>query len=194
MFKVGDRVRVETYKNNSNGRLVEETGTIAQQPNDNDVYIGVDVDRIGWGIYPTKALHKIEIGCPHADLIKEYAEDCLKYKEPWLLWEWYSLEDKLWEVAAIHPMWFPEMKYRKKPRTININGYEVPEPLRIAPSPDTTVYAVGITHTKFIMEHTYDNARYWHKQLLNKGLLHLTKEAAELHAKALLSFTIVNKE
>lgn len=73
-------------------------------------------------------------------------------------------------------------------KTININGFEVPEPLREAPEEGTRCFTCAIWH-----EDTF-NVMIWTGGLydvrcLKRGLLHLTKEAAILHAKALLSFT-----
>ena len=76
------------------------------------------------------------------------------------------------------------------PKTININGFEVPEPER-EPLPIGTMYwspyictvSTNLVVGNYWGSHTVDN------DLLNAGLVHLTKEAAELHAKALLSFT-----
>ena len=75
-------------------------------------------------------------------------------------------------------------------KTININGFEVPEPER-EPLPIGTMYwspyictvSTNLVVGNYWGSHTVDN------DLLNAGLVHLTKEAAELHAKALLSFT-----
>lgn len=72
---------------------------------------------------------------------------------------------------------------------IEINGFKVPEPLRVEPKIGTFVYYVG----------TYDDADCtsalkWRgcdgdKRLLQRGLIHATQEAARLHSEALLSFT-----
>lgn len=79
-------------------------------------------------------------------------------------------------------------RYRIKPKTININGHEVPEPLRAAPKYNTTYYITSV-HNK----EPY-RAYIWHDDdidtiLLKRGICHLNKEAAIAHAKALLSFT-----
>ena len=89
---------------------------------------------------------------------------------------------------------FELLSYEKEeePKYILINGYEVPEPLRKAPEEGTVVYTVLITSSSTMLA---EAKRYYGLSMdidaLNKGLLHLTKEAAELHAKALLSFTTI---
>ena len=76
------------------------------------------------------------------------------------------------------------------PKTININGIEVPEPLRVAPEFGTVYFYPLISNTNIHNyshwgDHSYDQRRLKH------GFIHSTKEAAIAHAKALLSFTEV---
>lgn len=80
--------------------------------------------------------------------------------------------------------------YRVKPRTITINGHEVPEPLREAPPKGMLYFLPAV-----ISPHG-DNAtkQVWTgvgacPRWLQQGLVHLTAEAAQAHAEALLSFT-----
>lgn len=71
-------------------------------------------------------------------------------------------------------------------QTRSINGYEYPEPERVAPS-------VG---TRYWCPNPYtDDAHAWsgawsdqeiQKSFLRKGLVHLTQEAAEDHARAII--------
>ena len=114
-----------------------------------------------------------------------------------------SLNEKTssWETISTKPVLIgaaygdlPSRSLRVKPPTVLINGIEVPEPCR---------------------EPLKKNERYWMPDLarltglacedswsgipcdfdyLNRGLVHLTKEAAETHAKALLSFTSTIKD
>lgn len=81
------------------------------------------------------------------------------------------------------------MDWRIKQKTININGFEVPEPVRFVIEVGT-VYYIPIITADIIMPKCY----YWCNNeqdncYLVKGLVHLTPESALLHAKALLSFT-----
>lgn len=74
------------------------------------------------------------------------------------------------------------------PEVIEINGIEVPKGETVVPAGGTTLF------TPAIHDHIYYYKIVWndsqlHHDLLSKGLLHLTKEAALTHAKALLSFT-----
>lgn len=85
-------------------------------------------------------------------------------------------------------------EFRIKPRTININGIEVPEPVRVAlnmdqdywmPSTGALTYD-GVT-SQVWLDTSVDHAR------LQYGLIHLTKEAAKLHARAIFSITEVKE-
>ena len=83
----------------------------------------------------------------------------------------------------------PEL-YRVKPKTININGYEVPEPVRTKPNKGTHYYyylsdLTSCAFCKRIYWNDDPNDNYY----LESGLVHLNEEAAIQHAKALLSFT-----
>lgn len=74
------------------------------------------------------------------------------------------------------------------PETIEINGIEVPKPETTAPPYGTTAYIpllYGSTEVHII---DWNNSRL-HHEALTKGLIHLSKENAIAHAKALLSFT-----
>lgn len=81
----------------------------------------------------------------------------------------------------------PTLLYWKiKPKTININGYEVPEPVRKPLGIGTRYYLTDVC--------CRPRGYAWNEteidfEWLNSGIIHLTKEAAEIHRTALLSFT-----
>lgn len=80
--------------------------------------------------------------------------------------------------------------FRIKPKTININGHEVPEPVR-APLEVGQEYYLAIPtdpSSKLFMHYRWEGCIVDEKWL-SRGLIHLTREAAETHTKALLSFT-----
>src|SRR5690606_33602489 len=71
--------------------------------------------------------------CPHAHLRMEYAKDALTTDKPWKLRQLrtpgsHERVDAPKELASN-----PDTSYRHKPSTININGFEVPDPMREAP-------------------------------------------------------------
>ena len=77
--------------------------------------------------------------------------------------------------------------WKIKPRTININGYEVPEPLSNLVI--TERYYLPYLPDGNIYEFTFDNSIINSNRWVTLGLVHKTREAAELHLEALLSFT-----
>lgn len=73
-------------------------------------------------------------------------------------------------------------------RTIKIGNYDVPEPLRDVQEEGTLCFVTSLVTYSQDVTIKFESCET-HKKLLSDGILHLTKEAAELHAKALLSFT-----
>lgn len=124
-------------------------------------------------------------GHPHADLMARAAEIAKTDKEWWKHFECRS-EDGEWGNMSPGAALQDYLKYRLKPRFININGHQVPEPVR-EPLKIGQVYWLARIHGAVdSFEWEGDHAcRAW----LERGLIHLTKEAAEAHAAALLSFT-----
>lgn len=125
----------------------------------------------------------------HADNCALYAQDANECEEPWLRWQYKHPLSVEW-MDAISPLPFdPGYGYRRKPRTILINGFEVPEPVREPLEPgqaywiaDTSVYDSPLLKTVWYGD-CFD--RRW----LAAGLIHLSREAARQHIYALLSFT-----
>ena len=131
------------------------------------------------------SLDKQCTGHPHAENMKLYAEDAMTTNEPWKLWEKCVYGD--WYTLVRNPDWDDTRQYRRKPRTININGYEVPEPIRVEPKLRAFYYVVSTESAEPIRQ-VWDGLTCEHRWFY-RGLIHSTKEAAEIHLKALLSFT-----
>ena len=127
-------------------------------------------------------------GHVHAHLMALYAQDAAETDKPWERWEILTNYDE-WKGLSANPLWCDRNDYRRKPKTININGFEVPEPFRgrLELTQKYWVIAVSSRCALFNSWCASDLERYW----MAAGLIHLTKEAAELHRKALLSFTEV---
>ena len=77
-------------------------------------------------------------------------------------------------------------EYRIKPRTIRIGEYDVPEPMREAPEVGSIVFLFNMVGDTKATRWDGDDVD---KRMLNSGICHSTPEAAELHAKALISLT-----
>ena len=126
------------------------------------------------------------VGHLHAENMKLYAEDATVNEKPWELWEFF--ENNSWCPCSEHPEWNVFRQYRRKPKTININGFEVPSPIRDPLNEDEICYIVDLTGNR-VCEVDWCNTSSFCKQWLKSGIIHKTEEAAELHLKALLSFT-----
>lgn len=127
---------------------------------------------------------------PHAENMALYAQDAMETDRPWERWE---VKTRMggWHLFDCHPEWIADREYRRKPRTININGFEVPEPMREAPRIGSIYYAPTITYFNIATGSTTWDGGTVDCCWLARGLCHTTREAAELHARALLSFTEV---
>ena len=130
------------------------------------------------------------MGHIHAELMAQYAEDALETDKPWERWEFHHKRGEYQSLGS-HPYWEVTREYRRKAKTILINGYEVPEPRR-TPLKDDEVYWTlslvrGVTSAHW-QNDNIDNV------YLKNGFIHLTKEAAEKHFNALRSFTAKDEQ
>ena len=75
-----------------------------------------------------------------------------------------------------------------KPKTININGHEVPEPMRVKLERDEKYFTPSLTDNNYYVKLGWDDVE-WDNKALERGLVHTTKEGAIAHTKALLSLT-----
>jgi len=117
-----------------------------------------------------------------------YAQDAMETDKPWERWEWFNEYDQEWETLALNPKWGLNAQYRRKPRTININGFEVPEPVRQILPYESIYYVPDIGHPEASLESMWqDDEIDIHR--LDQGIVHLNNDAAIAHAKALTSFT-----
>lgn len=123
-------------------------------------------------------------GHPHAESMLLYAQDALETDKPWERWEcndggteWYGLTN--------NPVWSLSVDYRRKPKTILVNGIEVPEPVRTSLEKYEQYWIAAPSVKGFTLQVRWieDNEDF---RLLHSGLIHLTKEAAVLHSKAML--------
>ena len=125
---------------------------------------------------------------PYAENMALYAQDAMETDKPWERWQFRVLDGDPWVDCTVSISWGLDLQYRRKPRTITINGIEVPEPVR---------EPLEIEQKYFFPYPAYTDRTDWYEwsgdsvdnQLLNDGLIHLTEEAARAHAEALLSFT-----
>ena len=119
------------------------------------------------------------MGHIHAELMAQYAEDAKQYDQPWELWQHGDRED--WVDCTVNPGWFTDHSYRRKPPSIMIGEYEVPEPCREVPEPGQKFWAVNpFTGPQgFIWDGSEEDFH-----ALKSGFVLLTEEAAEKHYEA----------
>jgi hypothetical protein len=93
-----------------------------------------------------------------------------------------------WTQCTDHPSFYGLHKYRRKPKTISINGFDVPMPITVKPKPGQIYYVSSIVNINFFDKHIWaddKNDNTW----LSLKICHLDADSAIIHAKALLSFT-----
>ena len=124
------------------------------------------------------------MGHIHAAAMVEYAKDAAETDKPWERWE-VSFSGGFIGVTG-HPNWSVNHEYRRKPKTILINGHEVPEPCR-TPLQNGVYYWVPNIFVGAVSYCWHDDDK--DNSCLRDGFVRLTSEAAEKHLNALKSFT-----
>lgn len=125
----------------------------------------------------------------HAELMRQYTEELILDHEAWKNWEYHlTVEELGWITCITHPSWVTANDYRRKVKTIRIGGMEVPEPLREAPAEGTATYAANMSTWAQLADYVgkWSGGDY-DQRCLKRGILHLTREAAALHSKALIA-------
>jgi hypothetical protein len=127
----------------------------------------------------------------HSALMMQYAQDAMETEAPWERWEVRNIDDRknIFVNLDRDPCWYLYCEYRRKPKTININGFEVPEPERKALKNGTFYYFPSFHYEHYIFLTAIWDSHESNLARLKNGLVHLTQEAAIQHAQALLSFT-----
>ena len=124
---------------------------------------------------------------PHAASMLLYAQDAAETDKPWERWLCMHKKDAIWRDGfEEHPTWHEDFEYRRKPKTITVNGIEVPEPIREEPKMGEEFFFVDLSVSTLTLHFLWENDAY-DRDWLKKGLIHSTKEAAIAHAKALLA-------
>lgn len=101
--------------------------------------------------------------------------------------QWVTQPDAL-ALNEISRKLYPPSRYRVKPKLIRIGNYDVPEPVRQPIDEDIYYYTPCTSFADGYDRLLWEGSEFDLRQLEN-GQIHLTKEAAVLHAKALLSLT-----
>ena len=139
-----------------------------------------------------RAFHRMPAAAhPHAELMMEYAKIAQTTDKPWTHFEVRQNKSAVWEAIYVPIPFYDNMEYRLKPeplKTIRIGEYDVPEPVREPLEDDKEYWGVDPTAEELAWKYKWNNALFCNL-MFRRGLIHLTKEAAVIHAKALLSLT-----
>lgn len=121
----------------------------------------------------------------HYDLIVQWASD----PEAWVV-EYRSVVTGRFIPIGFesYPEWHPETEYRLIPKRkmMHLNGVEFPAPEREAPARGTTYWMCDLLSPAKVFESQWQ-AMNVDRTALERGLVHLTREAAEAHARAMLA-------
>lgn len=120
---------------------------------------------------------------PHAALAIEYWTIALTDPAPWKQFQLRANENVKWTPLRGPTAFCENYKYRRIPKTTNINGYEFPEPLRVAPEEGTRYFGAATCTARLSFEYRWCGDKH-DLQRLRRGRIHLTQEAAEAHARA----------
>ena len=139
-----------------------------------------------------RAFHRMPAAAhPHAELMMEYAKIAQTTDEPWTHFELRQNDSCVWEAIHLPLRFYSHVEYRLKPdppKTIRIGEYDVPEPVREPLEKDTEYWIAHFSLVGLVDDFKWCNDNF-DKRVLKNGLIHLTKEAAVIHAKALMSLT-----
>lgn len=127
-------------------------------------------------------------GHKHAALALQYWTEAQQDAEAYKKWQGRLHEKAVWKDLKRPPSFEEWNEYRRKPQVIIINGIEVPEPV-LYPLKTGEKYWVVDTNSQVYNEELDWKDSSLDRRFLERGLIHRTEDAAELHAKALLSFT-----
>ncbi|MDE1479347.1 hypothetical protein KKJ01_14180 [Xenorhabdus bovienii] len=129
----------------------------------------------------------------HADLMMEYAKLAQETDRPWEHFEVFYDDADRWCSLAGEFYFDPDKEYRLKPRTIRIGNIDVPEPVREELKHGTVYYYPNLYNMCRLRSDNFYMGTDFDKSMLQRGLIHLDRESAEIHAKALIALTANNE-
>lgn len=93
-------------------------------------------------------------------------------------------------ISTVDLLTTPQFTYRIKPRTIKIGDMEVPEPIKDASDMSNgSEYYFPLVNCEDLCDDYCWDGDHTDLRLLKRGLIHKTKEAAVIHAKALVKIS-----
>lgn len=127
---------------------------------------------------------------PHAELMKQYAEDAMRTATPWLFWEVRHKGGTQWSQLKEPSLWSPSCEYRRIQKVVEIDGVGFPQkaiiPFGVPTFQDyftLTVDDSGFVPTR--INHGRMNADKFYA-LNEQGLIFERLEDCERYIKALI--------
>ncbi|MEQ1967925.1 hypothetical protein ABLA30_13030 [Xenorhabdus nematophila] len=127
----------------------------------------------------------------HEDFMMVYGSLSHITNKPWVYFQYAALDCDLW-IDCDKPIAFDSsLRYRFKRRTIKIGNIDVPEPVQEKLNKEQKYFMPYLF--KRNIDDMYE-VGFWNDDpiellFLKRGLIHLDRESAVLHAKALINLT-----
>ena len=125
----------------------------------------------------------------HADNMKLYWEDAMETDKPWERWEMKYIHPRSrgWDVLGSNPKWDTDFEYRRKHKTILVNGIEVPAPEMEKLKKGTEFYVPMPAFREIYAYYVWCGCGQ-DEHILSSGLVYLNKEDAIAKAKAMMKW------
>ena len=196
-MKAGDRIIIVNDRNGTGGSdgkvfRVGDTGAIVEVQDRGSQLCRafLKLDRTGGTAYADPSAFKVVTRHPHADLMRQYAEDAAQTEEPWKLWEGRPADGPHWATMVFHPGWNTAYLYRRRSEPLPtptrvVNGFTVPAPEPVALAKDTRYCLAAPALLTWWCPNLWRDQRLDHLYL-ERGLAFLAKEHAVANAKAMV--------
>jgi hypothetical protein len=126
---------------------------------------------------------------PHIESMKLFIEDVEQFgTDAHTHWRFRIRGGSSWRRCKGMPRWSPALEYSRVPKTILINGRDVPEPARTRPDHGLDYWVPSLLHSERVLGYVWKDDEM-DRRWFAAGFIHLTREAAVAHAEALCSFT-----
>lgn len=122
----------------------------------------------------------------HADSMLLYARHACTTETPWLLWEYSTDNGNTWSDCDNSPSWSLNLLYRVKSNKIKVGSFTVHRPCVFPLNNGQHYFVASLDSSSLHYEYVWHNTEN-DFMLLERGLVHVTKEAAMNHANAILS-------
>jgi len=127
---------------------------------------------------------------PHAELMLQYAQDAMETDKPWERWEYLDISGE-WMPFYYHrmdnqpsPAWQSNIQYRRKSKTIRVNGFDVPEPMMEKPTTNQRYFVPSIGDQEWFYSSKWEHYPT-QVRCFERNLCHSTKNGAIKHGMAL---------